>query len=332
MADRTGIVLLNGNNYPTWKIQIKMTLMKYGAWGFVTGTEVEPDDEDHVGWRKFNDRKDKALATIVLGVEPALLYMLGDPQDPAEVWQKLADQFEKKSWANKLALRRKLYSLRLKDNESMQNHIKSMVEIFESLSVVGYVVEEEDRVVHILASLPESYQMLVTALEANPEVPKLEIVTERLLHEEKKLKEKSEHCSKPPENALFTKSRTGAGPICFYCGRNGHIKRFCEELKKKNEEEAENAKKQGEQASFFCHRGDLNETHDSDEEIECIALVSQVSTVEHKKQWIVDSAASRHMCNDKNLMKNIKMLKTKQHIKVGNGNYVEAKAEGVVTL
>ena len=44
-------------------------------------------------------------------------------------------------------------------------------------------------------------------------------------------------------------------------------------MKKKNEEEAENGKKQGEQASFFCHRGDLNGNVDSDEDIECIALV-----------------------------------------------------------
>ena len=31
--------------------------------------------------------------------------------------------------------------------------------------------------------------MLVTALEANVEVPKIKVVTERLLHEERKLKE-----------------------------------------------------------------------------------------------------------------------------------------------
>ena len=44
---------------------------------------------------------------------------------------------------------------------------------------------EEDRVVHLLASLPVSYNMLVTALEMKSEaVPKMENVTERLLPEE----------------------------------------------------------------------------------------------------------------------------------------------------
>ncbi len=58
-----------------------------------------------------------------------------------------------------------------------------MTEIFESLTVIGDAISDEDRVVHLLAaSLPESFDMLVTALEANSEnVPAMENVTERLL-------------------------------------------------------------------------------------------------------------------------------------------------------
>ncbi len=41
---------------------------------------------------------------------------------------------------------------------------------------------------YIFASLPESYNVLVTALEANKDVPELAVVTERILHQEKKTK------------------------------------------------------------------------------------------------------------------------------------------------
>ena len=92
-----------------------MVLMKMGVWRIVDGTEVAPNDD--VGLRKFNERKDKALATIVLGVKTSLLYLLGDPKDPGQVWNLLANQFQKKSWANKLTLRRKLNGLKLKDQE-----------------------------------------------------------------------------------------------------------------------------------------------------------------------------------------------------------------------
>ena len=121
------------------------------------------------------------------------MYLLGDPEDPKAVRKKLEEhaQFQPKTWSNKLQLRRKLYALKLKEGGSVNEHIKTMSEIFEGLAVIGDAVSEEDRVVHLLASLPESYNVLVTALEAQSEkIPKWELVTERLLHQESKLKEK----------------------------------------------------------------------------------------------------------------------------------------------
>ena len=125
-----------------------------------------------------------------LSVDLTLLYLLGDPEDPVTVWKKLSDQFQKKTWANKLELRKRLYSLRLKEGGSVQEHIRRMTEVFKELAVICDLVKEEDRVVHLLASLPESYSMLVTALEANSDVPQMEVVTERLLHEERKQMDK----------------------------------------------------------------------------------------------------------------------------------------------
>jgi len=97
-----------------------MALMKDGLWGIVSGTEATPAETDADKYRKFVTRRDKALAIIVLSVDPSLLYMLGEPEDPGTVWQKLADQFQKKTWSNKLALRRRLNNLRLQEGESVQ--------------------------------------------------------------------------------------------------------------------------------------------------------------------------------------------------------------------
>ena len=46
-----------------------------------------------------------------------------------------------------------------------------MTETFDELSIIGDSLNEEDRVVHLLACLPESYDMLVTALEGSQDVP-----------------------------------------------------------------------------------------------------------------------------------------------------------------
>ena len=123
---------LNKANDPTWKIQCRMTLMKEGLWGIVNGTENPPEDTAAADVRaKFQARMDKALAIIVLSIDPSLLYLIGDPKDPVTVWKKLSDQFQK-MWANKLILRRKRHSLMLKEGDFVQVcsdspfHINSM--------------------------------------------------------------------------------------------------------------------------------------------------------------------------------------------------------------
>ena len=163
-----------------------MALIKEGLWSIVNGTEMEPEGNSERK-AKFAARRDKALAIIVLAMEPSLLYLVGpDPTNPLVVWRALADQFQCKTWANKLELKQKLFSLQLAEGRSVQQHIKFMSEICDELSAIGETISEEDRVVYHLASLPESYSVLVTALEANTDVPSLAIVREKLLHEETK--------------------------------------------------------------------------------------------------------------------------------------------------
>ena len=49
---KSGIVPLTGANYPTWKVQCKMSLMKDGLWGIVDGSKRAPSTNDSV-YSKF---------------------------------------------------------------------------------------------------------------------------------------------------------------------------------------------------------------------------------------------------------------------------------------
>ena len=92
-----------------------MALMRQGLWSILDGTEIVPGVDSGERYAKFAGRHDLALAIVVLSVEPNLLYLLREPKDPS--------QFMKKSWGNKLELRRKLHSLRLNEGEPVQEHI-----------------------------------------------------------------------------------------------------------------------------------------------------------------------------------------------------------------
>ena len=126
MAMETELVnleLLNGTNYTTWKVQWKMALIRNSLWNIINETGTVPNSRtEAILHTKYLLQKDRALTTIVQLVEQSLSYLIGDPDDPTVVWKKLADQFQKKTWANQLALRRRLYSLKLKEGDYSQTH------------------------------------------------------------------------------------------------------------------------------------------------------------------------------------------------------------------
>ena len=93
-----------------------------------------------------------------------------------------------------------------------------MVETFNELSIVGAAITDEDRVVYLLASLPESFNTLITALESNPSVPAMEMVIERLIHEERRLKDREMPIESVSDKALIAKQKfESRGPKCYGC-------------------------------------------------------------------------------------------------------------------
>ncbi|KAJ8030725.1 hypothetical protein HOLleu_27212 [Holothuria leucospilota] len=311
-----------------------MALMKDGLWSIVNGTETTPQQDETQSYNKFIARRDQALAIIVLSIEPSLLHLIGDPNDPVVVWKKLADQFQKKAWANKSELRRKLYSLRLKNGDSVQTHIKKMVEIFDGLSVNGDPITEEDRVVHLLASLPDSYNMLVTALAANPEVPKMEVVTERLLHEERKMKDQVGDSVNSGQAMVMKQQTKRKGPKCYNCGKFGHIQRNCTEPA-----QAEKRYNSGHRnKKHVRHKANNVKTkrRDSSSDNESVGLVVRHALSANAggplNSWIVDSGATCHMCNDDKLFVELDSLTKSIEITLGDGHALQAAGQGVVAL
>ena len=288
-----------------------MVLIKEGLWGIVNKTEDCPDQTTEADkYAKYMARRDRALATIVLAVDTSLLYLIGDPEDPAIVWEQLTRQFQKKTWANKLCLRKKLYSMKLEEGGSMKDHIKSMTEIFRELAVVAEPVSDEDQVVHLLASLPDSYDVLVTAMESGAEtVPPLETVTEKLLREEQKLKEKEGDDGRKilvMQNNPNSKKKQFT---CHYCGKLDHYKKDCRK---------------------FAH--DKAVKGKGKKPSQDAMLISHALSVKSGAEWIVDSGATCHMSNNRALFSELGELPSSEKVTLGDGHSLEAKGEGTVNL
>ena len=118
--------------------------------------------------------------------------------------------------------------MRLAEGGSVQDHIKYMIEICDELSVIGVAKSEEDQVVYLLVSLPESYNVPMTALETSAKVTRLTVVRERLLHEKTKMKSKSNQLGQ--EGALTSSIKKKQR--CHYCNKFGHFKKECDKFAK----------------------------------------------------------------------------------------------------
>ena len=154
---------LNGTNYAAWKLQLRMALIRDDLWDIVKGSETAPvgDGATPAALKTFKTRSNKALSMIVLSMKPELHYLIGrEPEDPVAVWNLLADHFERKSWGNCYELWKRLFSLprmkEIRDGGSVNEHLKALQEIFDSLAVLEDPVTENKQVMFILASLPEN--------------------------------------------------------------------------------------------------------------------------------------------------------------------------------
>ena len=224
--------------------------------------------------------------------------------------------------ANKLSVRRKLDNLRLQDEDSVKDHVKSMTEIFKELAVIGAPIEEEDKVVALLASLPDKFNMLVTALEANSEVPSMEIVTERLFHEENKLKER-ESVETSPERMMLGKQCKDP-PKCYHCGKSGHLKRNCWSLKKEKEQENKESKFENHKANVVTAESNFERLGLMTQVLAAIVCINDVC--------VINSGAACHMTSDRSLLRDIQELTKPIEVQLGVGKVVNATARGTVFL
>ena len=125
-----------------------------------------------------------------MSISSSQLYLITSCEEPAAAWTTLQDHFERDTLVNKLMLKKQYFRMEMKEDTSVEEHIKNMKELTDRLAAINAPIAEEDQVVTLLGSLPSSYSTLVTALEARDTIS-LSYVQQSLIREEQKLKRDS---------------------------------------------------------------------------------------------------------------------------------------------
>ena len=355
MAEIAKIEKLNGANYQSWKYNAKLVLMERGLWGFTQeGQEIPPEETATATVRNaFRLRKDKAYSLIALNVEKDLQVHISSVTDPLVAWQTLQKQFEFISVTQIVRLTRKFYAASMEEGGDLMQHLTAMTSLAEQLRELKEEISSKKFATVVLGSLPASYDNFLTSLNArNADDLDWENVKGLLIEEFMKRKDKSER--EANENALFAKrdqqhvrqqNQNGAQRgrrnfrgrgarggqhnssdrsdhqermkhvQCYNCQQFGHYSRDCGAKKHSRRNEGSNL---------------AMEEKDMEEEREGVALICSGDTSTEK--WFIDSAATKHMTNDKTILKNFIQYRKPTKIYLGDDTVVLALGEGEVDL
>jgi hypothetical protein len=105
-----------------------------------------------------------------------------------DLWEKLGKLYQSKSLVNKLFLRKKLYNLRMKDGDSVAEHLNAFNTVVSQLVSVEIKILDEDKCISLLCSLPDSCDSLVVAIGSNTTALNFDEVVSSLFLEEMRRK------------------------------------------------------------------------------------------------------------------------------------------------
>ena len=178
------------NNYILWSYKVKMLLMQENLWRFVlpassttslseaSGTATSSSAVSGTTASITTDKSAPAAAVnpaptqddsaqkfwacrvIIATVWDSILLHVIHLTDPTEIWTRLRTLYDVQSPSRRLALKKKLYSLRMLEGKSLDSHLQEINSLVTQLASLGVSVPDEDLVDKVLSSLPKSWSTL----------------------------------------------------------------------------------------------------------------------------------------------------------------------------
>ena len=143
-VNRWSIDKLDSSNWPTWKFQMKHLLLVRGLWGLVNGTEALQDEANAQQQANYNKRSQKAFSTMVMAICLSELYLVTLCEGPAAAWTALQNHFERETLVKKLMLKKQYFRMEMEEGTSVEEHIKRMKDLTDSLAAINAPIAEED--------------------------------------------------------------------------------------------------------------------------------------------------------------------------------------------
>ena len=169
------------NNFALWKLKVRDLLVQQGLYKALDEVQKNPASMTYSDWEDLDAR---ALSTIQLCLAGKVLFNIVGESTAEGLWKKLETLYMKKYLTNIIYLKRQLYSLRM-EGTKIADHLNVFNTLIFQLSDMEVKMEEEDKAITLLCSLPDSWDHFVTSIIlSTADSLKLESIVGALLSEE----------------------------------------------------------------------------------------------------------------------------------------------------
>ena len=326
----------NGTGYHGWQFKMKLSLIQQEVWYCVEPQkeEAKTSNEDA---QDIQRKENLAYTFLMLSLSDSVQKVVRRCRTAKETWDLLKEKYGSQGAQERLEIREKLHSMKFKEGTRMIDHIAKMEEYVELLTASGGEVQDDELLLCLLRSLPRKYDTMKVMLRTRGKQVKLEELQGLLLVEERESEERFED----KESLYYARGRStqSSSRRCFKCNKEGHISSTCKELrasdgrflcricqsrnhlekgcpKRKSGNKSEERWNKSEKNNFLFHTSDVKITEKTEEK-ECA-------------DWLLDSGATRHLCNNINIVEGLKEDSSK--VQIADGSYMDGAGAGIVSL
>ena len=209
-----------------------------GLWDIVSGTEKEPLGASEKA--TFIQNQKTARAHIALRVSPSQLNSVRLENDPKMIWDELQHLNRPGGFGTRMALRREFSKMRKDPKMPMSKWITSVRDVARQIKELKGDVHDEEIIVVLTNSLPESYTPLIVQLDAMGETERtISNVITRLIGEERRQGgEKDQEDDALALIAARRRRRDRSEVTCYGCGEKGHFRSECPKEKEQGDRPA----------------------------------------------------------------------------------------------
>ena len=238
---------LNNKNYYAWSYRMEIRLRKLGVWSIVNGMESRPVGSDnHKVVKAWQTRVDLALSEIIGEVSDQQLVHTRVSRNPADIWERLQATHVSQGLGSIIATWQRLFTLKKTNDTSVQAHASVIRELADRLTGLGDGPSETLMVSVLMLSLPESYSTLIISLDTHDDRTNFDFVVQRCMNEE--ARQATAHDSTANKSQAFhadtTRTKRNKADItCYKCGKKGHYRNECPDLKNEEEKVSKDEKK-----------------------------------------------------------------------------------------